>query len=183
MARIWMVYYTRFGNVNVNTAPWTEVGSHTGKTLVRILGQCGVIPFSFRNQNFCSIHTKPVNRVLSSKKLWMFFVCKRKFSEKHIFFSQSFKTVIEGTNSGCHCLSRKCRTYTFKKISLHTRLIHFDWQREIVEMGGTCLREQKSIQAKVVFNSWKLYYYTEDTFNRNYVQRFSDIQRNEKVLP
>jgi len=59
-----------------------------------------------------------VNRVLSSKKLWMFFVCKWKFSEKHTFFSRSFKTVISSTNSGRHCLSRKCRTYTFNNFSL-----------------------------------------------------------------
>jgi len=61
-----------------------------------------------------------VNRVLSSKKLWMFFVRKWKFSEKHTFFSRSFKTVISSTNSGkpWHWLSRKCRTYTFNNFSL-----------------------------------------------------------------
>jgi len=59
-----------------------------------------------------------VNHVLSSKKLWMFFVCKWKFSEKHTFFSRSFKTVISSTNFGSHCLSRKCRTYTFNAFSL-----------------------------------------------------------------
>ena len=59
-----------------------------------------------------------VNRVLSSKDLRMFFVCKWKFSEKHTFFSRSFKTVISSTNSGSHCLSRKCRTYTFNNFSL-----------------------------------------------------------------
>ena len=59
-----------------------------------------------------------VNRVLSSKKLWMFFVCKWKFSEKHTFFSRSFETVNSSTNSGSHCLSRKCRTYTFNNFSL-----------------------------------------------------------------
>jgi len=59
-----------------------------------------------------------VNRVLSSKKLWMFFVCKWKFSEKHTFCSRLFKTVISSTNSGKHCLSRKCRTFTFNKFSL-----------------------------------------------------------------
>ena len=48
----------------------------------------------------------------------MFFVCKWKFSEKHTFFSRSFKTVISSTNSGSHCLSRKCRTYTFNNFSL-----------------------------------------------------------------
>jgi len=35
----------------------------------------------------------------------------------------------------------------------HIRLTGFHWQSETVEMGGTCLGEQKSIQSKVVFNS------------------------------
>jgi len=35
----------------------------------------------------------------------------------------------------------------------HIRLTTFHWQSEKVEMGGTCLGEQKSIQQKVVFNS------------------------------
>jgi len=35
----------------------------------------------------------------------------------------------------------------------HIRLINFHWQSETVEMGGTCLGEQKSIQSKVVYNS------------------------------
>jgi len=35
----------------------------------------------------------------------------------------------------------------------HIRLIIFHWPSETVEMGGTCLGEQKSIQSKVVFNS------------------------------
>ena len=48
----------------------------------------------------------------------MFFVCKWKFSEKHTFFSRSFKTVTSSTNSGSHCLSRKCRTYAFNTFSL-----------------------------------------------------------------
>jgi len=59
-----------------------------------------------------------VNRVLSSNKLWMFFVCIWKFSEKQNFFSWSFKTIIGSKNSRSHCLSRKCRTYTFNKFSL-----------------------------------------------------------------
>ena len=37
MARILMVYYTRFGKVNVNTAQWIEVGSHAGRSLIQIL--------------------------------------------------------------------------------------------------------------------------------------------------
>jgi len=35
----------------------------------------------------------------------------------------------------------------------HIRLMIFHWQSETVEMGGTCLGEQKSIQSKIVFNS------------------------------
>jgi len=35
----------------------------------------------------------------------------------------------------------------------HIRLIIFHWQSETVEMGGTCLGEQKSMKSKVVFNS------------------------------
>jgi len=46
----------------------------------------------------------------------------------------------------------------------HIRLITFHWQSEKVEMGGTCLGEQKSIQQKVVFNSCKLCYYTENLY-------------------
>ena len=42
----------------------------------------------------------------------------------------------------------------------HIRLITFHRQSEKVEMGGSCLGEQKSIQQIVVFNSCKLYYYT-----------------------
>jgi len=64
----------------------------------------------------------------------------------------------------------------------HIRLITFHWQSEKDEMGGTCLGEQKSIQQKVVFNSCKLWYYTQDNFTRNCIQGLSDIRRNEKVL-
>jgi len=91
--------------------------------------------------------------------------------ETHLFFS-IVSNIISSTNSGKHCLSKKCRTCTFDKFSL----------AETVEMGGTCLGEQKSIQSKVVFISQKLYYYTEDTFTRNCMQGFSDIRKNEKVL-
>jgi len=62
----------------------------------------------------------------------------------------------------------------------HIRLINFHWQSETVEMGGTCLGEQKSIQQKVVFNSWKLYYHTEDTFTRNCIQGFSIFEGMKK---
>ena len=116
-------------------------------------GQCGVIPFSFRNKYFfsipflvardqASIHS--VNRVLSSKKSWMFFVCKWKFSEKHTFFSRSFKTVISSTNSGSHCLSRKCRTYTFNNFSLAK------WDSR---NGGDLFRESKNRYSQKLYST------------------------------
>jgi len=37
----------------------------------------------------------------------------------------------------------------------HIRWKKFHWQSDTVEMGGTCLWEPKSIQSKVVFNSWE----------------------------
>ena len=46
----------------------------------------------------------------------------------------------------------------------HIRLITFHWQSEKVKMGGTCLVEQKLLQQKVVFNSCKLCYYTENLY-------------------
>jgi len=114
-----------------------------------------------------------VNRVLSSKKLWMSFVCKLKFSEKTPFFFDRLKRLLV-----VHILE----VTVYQENAEHIRLIIFHWQSETVKMGGTCLGEQKSIQSKVVFNSWKLYYYTEDTFTRNCIRGFSDIRRNEKVL-
>jgi len=59
-----------------------------------------------------------VNRVLSSKKTVNVFCLQMKILRETQFFSRSFKTLISSTNSGRHCLSRKCRTYTFNKISL-----------------------------------------------------------------
>jgi len=82
--------------------------------------------------------------------------------------SRSFKTVICCTNSSSHCLSRDAE---------HKRLTAFRWRCDEVEMRGTCLEVQKSIQTTVVINSWKLYYDTE-AFTRNCVERFFDIRRN-----
>ena len=62
--------------------------------------------------------------------------------------SRSFKTVIDSTNSSSHCLLRDAD---------HIRLTAFRWRCGEVEMRGTCLEAQKSIQTKVVINSWKLY--------------------------
>jgi hypothetical protein len=56
----------------------------------------------------CIVPKKIVNVFcLPTKILW----------ETQLFF-RSFKTVISSTNSGSHCLSRKCRTYTFNNFSL-----------------------------------------------------------------
>ena len=63
--------------------------------------------------------------------------------------SRLFKTVICGTNSLCHCLSRDAE---------HIRLTAFQWRCDKVEMRGTCLGPEKSMQTKVVINFWKLYY-------------------------
>jgi len=114
-----------------------------------------------------------VNRVLSPKKLWMFFVSQQKFSEKHTFFFDRLKRWL---------VVQILEVTVYQENAEHTRLITFYWQSEKVEMGGTCLGEQKSIQQKVVFNSCKLWYYTEDTFTRNCIQGFPDIRRSEKVL-
>jgi len=113
-----------------------------------------------------------VNRVLSPKKLWMFFVCQQKFSGKHDFFFDRLKRLL---------VVQILEVTVYQENAEHIRLITFHCQSEKVEMGGTCLGEQKSIQQKVVFNSCKLCYYTEDTFTRNCIQGFSDIRRNEKV--
>jgi len=87
--------------------------------------------------------------------------------------SRSFKTVICSTNSSSHCLSRDAE---------HIRLTAFRWHCDEGEMRVTCLEAQKSIQRKVVMNSWKVYYDTEDTFSRNRLEGFFDIiRRNEKV--
>ena len=76
--------------------------------------------------------------------------------------SRSFKTVICSTNSSSHCLSRDAE---------HIRLTAFRWRCDEVEMRRTCLGTEKSMQRKVVINSWKLYYDTEDTCRRNIMVR------------
>ena len=87
--------------------------------------------------------------------------------------SRSFKTVICSTNSSSHCLSRDAE---------HIRLTAFRWRCDEVEMRGTCLGAEKSMQTKVVINSGKLCYDTEDAFTRNRLEGFFDIRRNGKVL-
>jgi len=44
------------------------------------------------------------------------------------------------------------------------------------------LEAQKSIQTKVVVNSFKLYYNIEDTFTRNCTKGFFDIRRKSFTL-
>ena len=115
-----------------------------------------------------------VNRVLSSKKLWMFFfVCKWKFSRNTPSFLDRLKWLL---------VVQIPEITVYQENAEHMRLIFFHWQSKTVEMGGTCLGEQKSIQSKVVLNSSKLYYCTEDNFKTNCIDGFSDIRRNEKVL-
>ena len=103
----------------------------------------------------------------------MFFVCKQKFSEKHTFFFDPLKRFL---------LVQILEVTVYQENAEHMHLITFHWQSEKVEMGGNSFGEQKSIQQKVVFNSGKLCYYTQDNFTRNCIQGFSDILRNEKVL-
>ena len=103
----------------------------------------------------------------------MFFVCQQKFSEKHNFFFDRLKRLL---------VVQILEVTVYQDNAEHIRLITFQWQSEKVEMEGTCLGEPKSILQKVVFNSCKLCYYTEDTCTRNCVQGFSDIRRNENVL-
>jgi len=86
--------------------------------------------------------------------------------------SRSFNTVICSTNSSSHCLSRNAE---------HIRSTTFRWRCDKVELRGTCLEAQTSIHTKVVINSWKLYYDTEDTFSRNRTKGVFDIWRSEKV--
>ena len=85
-----------------------------------------------------------VNRVLSSKKTVNVFCLQMKILRETHFFSRSFKTLISSTNSG---------STVYQENAEHIRLIKFHWQSETVEMGETCLGEQKSTQSKVVFNS------------------------------
>ena len=87
--------------------------------------------------------------------------------------SRSFKTVICSINSLNHCLSRDAE---------HIRLTSFRSRCDEVEMRETCSEAEKSMQAKVVINSWQLYYDTEDTFTRHRLERFFEIRRNENFL-
>jgi len=101
------------------------------------------------------------------------FCPQTKILEKHTIFFDCLKRLL---------VVQILEVTVYQENAEHIRLTTFYRQSEKVEMGGTCLGEQKSIQQKVVSSSCKLYYYTEDNFTRNCVQGFSDIRRNEKVL-
>ena len=58
--------------------------------------------------------------------------------------SRSFQTVICSTNSSSHCLLRDAG---------HIRSTALGWRCDEVEMRGTCLGAEKSMQTKVVINS------------------------------
>ena len=74
------------------------------------------------------------------------------------------------------------RVTIYQENARHIRLTAFRWRCDEVEMRRTCLEAQKSMQANLVINSWKLYNHTEDTFTRHCTKGFSKIQRSEKVL-
>ena len=85
----------------------------------------GSYPFPFEikffqypceNPFFESLETKfrfPVWTVYCPQKNCEYFLSANKNSGETHYFFRLFKTVISSTNSGSHCLSRKCRTYTF----------------------------------------------------------------------
>ena len=72
------------------------------------------------------------------------FIGKQKFSEKHNFFFDRLKRLL---------VVQILEVTVYQENAEHIRLTTFHWQSEKVEMWGTCLGEQKSIQQKVVFNS------------------------------
>jgi len=135
---------------------------------------------------------------LSPKKLWMFFVCQQKFSEKHNFFFDRLKRLL---------VVQILDVTVYQENAEHIRLITLHWQSDKVEMGGTCLGSQNRYSKKLYwtlancattqrtplqgivsrdfprFEGMKIeLYYTEDTFTRNCVQGFSDIRRNENWI-
>jgi len=91
-------------------------------------------------QNFLSTDQTSisgVNRVFPLLE-WNFVFC---FAIER---SRSFKTVICRATSSSHCLSRDAE---------NIRSTAFRWRCDEVEMRGTCLEAEKSIQTKVVINS------------------------------
>jgi len=81
--------------------------------------------------NFFSIHAKPhffsrwrpsfdsrCEPCIVTKKIVSVFCLPTIFFWETQLFFRSFKTVISSTNSGSHCLTRKCRTYTLNNFSL-----------------------------------------------------------------
>jgi len=68
----------------------------------------------------------------------MFFVCQQKFSEKHNFFFDRLKRLL---------VVQILEITVYQENAEHIRLITFHWQSEKVEIGGTCLGEQKSAKS------------------------------------
>jgi len=93
-----------------------------------------------------------------------FLFCDRKFSDrsKRLFVVQIPQVIV------------------YRENAEHIRLTAFCWRCDEVEMRGTCLEAQESIQSKVVSNSWKFHYDTEDTITKYRRKEFSDIRRNKK---
>jgi len=125
---------------------------------VGIGGQCGVIPFFCRNSNFLIIHAKP--HFFSRSRPSFDSLCEPCIVLKKIVnvFCLQIK-ILSNTPFFLDCLKRLLvvqilENTVYQENAEHIRLIIFHWQSETVEMGGTCLGEQKSIQSKVVFNSW-----------------------------
>jgi len=85
-----------------------------------------------------------VNRVLSSKNCKCFLFANENSPRNTPLFFDRLKRllVVQIPENTVH-----------QENAEHIRLTVFHWQSETVEMGGTCLGEQKSIQSKVVFNS------------------------------
>jgi hypothetical protein len=67
---------------------------------------------------------------------------------------------------------------------IHPRLTAFRWRCDEVEMRGTCLEAQKSIQSKVVYPTLEncTMIQREDTITGYRTKGFLEIRRNEKVL-
>ena len=140
---------------------------------IAILIYIPVCILSSKTNNFGKDSQPKLTGISFRLSLHLVFCLPTKILWETQFFFRSFKTLL---------VVQILEVTVYQENAEHVRLISFHWQSEKVEMGGTCLGEQKSIQQKVVFNSCKLCYYTQDNFTRNCVQGFSDIQRNEKVL-
>ena len=163
----------RFFLVCVSPSLWVQLN----------LSAQNVFRFEFvkNSFSFVSMRIKKIRKILSADQtsisginqvfspstflngIWFLF-CYRKFSVR-------LKLLIVVENSSSH---------SFQENAEHIRWTVFHWCCEEVEMRGTCLEAQISIQTKVVINSWKLYYDTEDTFTRNHWRDFSIFEGMKK---